>query len=69
MYQYTDWAIAEFFKNASKEEWFKNTVFVLIADHGQNFDPTYDLPLSYFHVPMIFYSPVLIKPEKYENIH
>jgi phosphoglycerol transferase MdoB-like AlkP superfamily enzyme len=67
-FEYTDWAFSEFFKNASKENWFRNTIFVIIADHGQNFDPTYDVPLTYFHSPMIFYSPDLIKPVKYDNI-
>jgi phosphoglycerol transferase MdoB-like AlkP superfamily enzyme len=67
-FEYTDWAISEFFKTAKNQEWFGNTVFVFIGDHGQNFDPTYDVPLSYFHSPMIFYSPALIKPAEYKNM-
>lgn len=67
-YEYTDWAFSEFFKKSSQQDWFKNTIFVIIADHGQNFDPTYDVPLSYFHSPMIFYSPGLIKPANYESV-
>ncbi len=68
LFEYTDWSFSEFFKNSSTQEWFNNTIFVIIADHGQNFDPTYDVPLSYFHSPMIFYSPEIIKPEKYNNV-
>ncbi|MCX6163335.1 MAG: sulfatase-like hydrolase/transferase [Ignavibacteriae bacterium] len=68
LFEYTDWSFSEFFKNSSKQDWFKNTIFVIIADHGQNFDPTYDVSLSYFHSPMIFYSPSLIKPAKYNNV-
>lgn len=67
-FEYTDWAFSEFFKNAKNQEWFGNTVFAFIGDHGQNFDPTYDVPLSYFHSPMIFYSPALIKPAEYNNM-
>ncbi|MFA5405081.1 MAG: sulfatase-like hydrolase/transferase [Ignavibacteria bacterium] len=67
-YEYLDWSLNNFFKEASKQNWYKNTVFVIIADHGQNFDPTYDVPLSYFHSPMLFYSPFLIKPVKYEQV-
>lgn len=67
LYEYTDWCFSEFFKNSSKQDWFNNTIFAIIADHGQNFDPTYDVPLSYLHSPMIFYSPAYIKPGKYEN--
>ena len=66
-FEYTDWAFSKFFENASKQNWFKNTVFAIIGDHGQNFDPTYDVPLSYVHSPMIFYSPGIIKPQAYQN--
>lgn len=30
---YTDWALSQFFKQAAKQEWFHNTVFVITADH------------------------------------
>jgi len=66
-FEYMDWAFSEFFKNAQKQDWFNNTVFAFIGDHGQNFDPTYDVPLSYFHSPLIFYSPALITPAEYNN--
>lgn len=31
---YTDQSLKEFFTAASKEEWYKNTLFVFVADHG-----------------------------------
>jgi len=61
-FQYFDWSMSEFFKKVSTSDWYKNTIFVIVADHGQNFDPTYDMSLSYNHTPLIFYSPNLIKP-------
>jgi phosphoglycerol transferase MdoB-like AlkP superfamily enzyme len=67
-FEYLDWSFNNFFKESSKQDWFKNTIFVIVADHGQNFDPTYDVPLTYFHTPMIFYSPVLIKPAQYYDV-
>jgi phosphoglycerol transferase MdoB-like AlkP superfamily enzyme len=67
-YEYVDWCFNKFFQESSKQDWFKNTIFVIIGDHGQNFDPTYDVPLSYFHSPMIFYSPALIKPIVYNDV-
>ena len=66
-FQYFDWSVSQFMKAASETDWFKNTIFVFIADHGQNFDHTYDMSLSYNHTPMIFYSPELIKPQRYEK--
>ncbi len=68
LFQYTDYEFKSFFSRAGKTKWFGNTVFVIIGDHGQNFDPTYEISLSYHHVPMIFYSPALIKPAAYEKI-
>jgi phosphoglycerol transferase MdoB-like AlkP superfamily enzyme len=63
--QYADWAIDHFLKEASKHPWFKNTLFVFLGDHGLSMGHTYDLSLSYHHIPCIFYSPSLIpEPEK-----
>lgn len=63
--EYADWSIGEFLNLASQQEWFANTIFVFIADHGLNINPIYDLPLSYFHTPFIIYSPHLIKEHRY----
>jgi phosphoglycerol transferase MdoB-like AlkP superfamily enzyme len=56
-YQYADWSIGRFLSQVKNKKWFQNTVFVFIADHGQVFDPVYDLPLSYHHTPLVFYAP------------
>ncbi len=61
IYQYTDWSIQKFLDLASREPWFSNTIFVFVADHGQNFDPTYEMPLSYHQIPLMFYSPSFIR--------
>jgi phosphoglycerol transferase MdoB-like AlkP superfamily enzyme len=58
--EYADWSIGRFIDLASQQEWFENTLFVFIADHGANLNPLYEMPLSYFHTPLIFYSPSLI---------
>ncbi len=63
IYQYSDWTIKHFFDLAKKQPWFDQTIFVLMADHGQNFDPTYEMPLSYHHIPLYFYAPNWIQPE------
>ncbi len=59
-YEYADYAIGKFLKEAGAKPWFNNTIFVFIGDHGQNFDPLYELPLSYHQVPLFLYSPALI---------
>ena len=62
-FQYADWALQEFFKKAEKKPWFKNTIFVLVGDHGVNTPSPWEATLTYNHVPCYFYAPNLIKPE------
>lgn len=55
---YTDFALRRFFEEASKQPWYKNTLFVLTADHcSTHIDPYYKTSLGYFNVPIIFYAP------------
>ena len=56
-YQYADWSIGNFLNSVSDKPWYNNTLFIFIADHGQKFDITYDMPLNYHHSPMIFFTP------------
>lgn len=54
---YTDYALRQFFDAAKKEPWFKNTIFVLVADHTNTV--AYDEYLKEFMrntVPILFYS-------------
>lgn len=59
--EYADYSIGHFLKMAKSEPWFKNTIFVFVADHGANIAQSYDMPLSFNHIPLIIYSPGLIK--------
>lgn len=54
---FSDAMLRRFFDECSSKPWFGNTLFVLVGDHGTSEDATYPLPLSYFHVPLIFFSP------------
>lgn len=56
--RYTDMALRKFFEAASKQPWYKNTVFVLVADHtNQNTHPYYKTDQGLYSIPIIFYSP------------
>jgi phosphoglycerol transferase MdoB-like AlkP superfamily enzyme len=56
--QYTDFALKRFFTEAQKMPWFNNTIFVLVADHGnQTFYTEYMKPIQRFAVPIIIYQP------------
>lgn len=56
-YQYADWSIEQFMQQAATKPWYKETVFVFVADHGQKFDVVYDMSLAYHHCPLIIYDP------------
>ena len=61
--QYTDNALRGFFERASREPWFKNTLFVITADHtNECYDQRYNTPSGAFEVPVIFYSPTADAP-------
>jgi phosphoglycerol transferase MdoB-like AlkP superfamily enzyme len=59
---YSDWAIGDFVRRASSHLWFKDTIFVFIADHTSNGRGKTDLPMPHYHIPMIVYSPAHIQP-------
>ncbi|WP_339836263.1 sulfatase-like hydrolase/transferase [uncultured Flavobacterium sp.] len=56
---YSDYALNHFFKTASKQDWFKNTIFVITADHTSS-EPTeekFKTNVGKFRVPILFYNP------------
>ena len=56
--RYTDMAISKFFKRASREPWFNNTIFVLTSDHTNLSDHEYyQTDLGGFCSPIIIYEP------------
>lgn len=62
--EYADWSIGKFLRLSSAKEWYKNTIFVFIADHGFTYHPTYEMPLSYHHSPLIIFAPTILKEPK-----
>lgn len=56
--RYTDMAIGKFFKSASKQKWFKNTIFVITSDHTNQSDhEQYKTDIGGFCSPIIIYDP------------
>jgi phosphoglycerol transferase MdoB-like AlkP superfamily enzyme len=59
--RYADWALGEFFRLASREPYFDNTLFVITGDHGFATPPMITpMQLARFHVPLLFYAPGLL---------
>lgn len=56
--RYTDMALGKFFESASKQPWYKNTIFVLTSDHTNMSDHQfYQTDLGGFCSPIIIYEP------------
>jgi len=66
--KYTDYAIGRFIREARHKLWFKNTLFVIVADHCASSAGKVELPVDKYHIPMIMYSPENIKPGKFEKL-
>ena len=55
---YSDNALRTFFNSSKSEPWFKNTLFIITADHCNQFwYPFYREPINRFAIPIIFYHP------------
>ncbi|MDO8542734.1 MAG: LTA synthase family protein [Opitutaceae bacterium] len=55
--KYTDYAIGEFLRAASTRPWFKETVFVIVADHCASSAGRTELPVQNYHIPLLIYAP------------
>lgn len=53
---YADYSLQKFFECASKKSWYKNTYFVITADHTQEKISKFDIE-GEFRVPLLIYHP------------
>jgi phosphoglycerol transferase MdoB-like AlkP superfamily enzyme len=55
---YADYALKQFFTNASKTNWYANTLFVILPDHtGISADPFYANTVGQHSIPILFFNP------------
>ncbi|MEK7744803.1 MAG: LTA synthase family protein, partial [Elusimicrobiota bacterium] len=55
--KYTDHAIGRFLDLASKEDFFKDTLFAVVADHGARVYGKEDIPIHSYEIPMLVVDP------------
>ncbi|MCO6055347.1 LTA synthase family protein [Pseudomonas sp. MOB-449] len=56
--RYADWALGQFFEKARKEPYFKDTLFVVVGDHGFGSDKQLtEMDLFRFNVPLLLIGP------------
>lgn len=66
--KYSDWAIGDFIAQAKSRPWFKDTVFVILADHTASGRGKTGLPIENFHIPLLIWSPAHVKPVRIDTL-
>lgn len=66
--KYTDHAIGRFLASAAQRPWFKDTLFVIVADHCASSAGRVEVPVARYHIPLIVYAPGLVKPGKVDTL-
>lgn len=58
--KYTDWALGQFFAAAKKENFWTNTIFVVVADHGARVYGKQTIPIHSYEIPLLFLGPAAV---------
>ncbi len=73
-FRFTDFSFQKFIEAAKKEPYFNNTIFVFVGDHGIRGEAGNMFPkaweadgLTTQHVPLLFYSPALLTPQRIDR--
>ena len=56
-FRFADYAIGEFVNAVKDKEWSKNTIFVFVADHGENRRKPIDIDWKKFSNPLVIWTP------------
>jgi len=66
--KYADYSVGKLVEEASSKPWFKDTVFIFVADHTAGAGSKAELDPVKYHIPMIFYAPGFVKPQRFETV-
>jgi phosphoglycerol transferase MdoB-like AlkP superfamily enzyme len=66
--QYTDYAIGRFLSLAKAKPWFKDTLFVVVADHCASVAGKSKLPVESYLIVGFLYGPELVRPSVHSKI-
>ncbi len=66
--KYTDWAIGDFIARMRSQPYFRDTVFVIVADHCASSDGKTQIPLNRYAIPLYIYSPAHITPKRIARV-
>ena len=66
--KYTDYAIGQLIAQARGKSWFKDTLFIFVADHTAGSAGKEDLPVANYHIPLFIYAPEQIEPREFTDV-
>jgi phosphoglycerol transferase MdoB-like AlkP superfamily enzyme len=66
--RYADYALGYFLREAAKQPWFDDTIFVVVADHGARVYGKAEIPLETYEIPLMIYSPKHIAPQQVDTL-
>jgi phosphoglycerol transferase MdoB-like AlkP superfamily enzyme len=66
--KYTDYAIGKFIEDSKSKPWFKDTVFVIVADHCASVAGKTKLPVNKYHIPLFIYAPDMLPAGHYSRM-
>jgi phosphoglycerol transferase MdoB-like AlkP superfamily enzyme len=55
--KYTDYAIGKFLRDAASRPWYRDTVFVIVADHCASSAGRAEIEVRNYHIPLIVFAP------------
>jgi phosphoglycerol transferase MdoB-like AlkP superfamily enzyme len=66
--KYTDWAIGDFLARAARRPWFKDTLFIIVADHNASVAGKQSLPPNKYRIPAMLYWPAKLAPRRIDGM-
>ena len=66
--RYADYAIGKFFAAVRSKPYFKDTVFVVVGDHGARVYGKANIPLRTYELPLLIYAPAQFAPRRIDTL-
>ena len=66
--KYADYALGKMIKEAKAKPWFKNTVFVIVADHCASSAGKDEIDVANYHIPAYIYNAQGVAPQKVQSL-
>ena len=66
--KYSDYALGRFLEAARAKPWFRDTVFVITADHGASARGSAQIPVEKYRIPLLVYAPGHVAPRRVDRL-